>query len=99
MKNVADQLIATLNAAAERLGTSFAGALEGQRQCISTTMLDLSAAVDEPGFEENLIAARDSIALGAGIAATEEADAVDAELVGILTGGLSLAARALAPKL
>ena len=95
-KNVADQLIGTLNASAERLGTSFAEALEGQRQYISTTMLELSSAVEEPGFEEVLIAARDSIALNAGIAATEEADAVDMELIGILTGGLAIAARALA---
>ena len=95
--NVADQLIATLNAAGERLGKSFSEALENQRAYISTTMIELSEAANEPGFDENLIAARDSIALNAGIAATEEADALDMELLGILTGGLSIAARALAP--
>lgn len=96
MSNVADQLLTELKAAGERLGKSFSKALDDQRQYISRTMLELSAAVSEPGFDEAVIAARDSIAMHAGIAAADEGDVADAELRGILSGGLAIAARALA---
>lgn len=96
MNSLADQLLTELKTTGERLGKSFSEALDDQRQYVAQTMLELAAAVNEPGFDEAVIAARDSVALHAGIAAADEGDVTDAELRGLLSGGLAIAARALA---
>lgn len=56
----------------------------------------LSMSVGQPGYDEALVAARDSIALKAGIAVVEEADDVDLGLLGVIAGALAFAARMLA---
>lgn len=48
----------------------------------------LALAVGEPGFDKALIAARNAIALKAGLNATLEAEAADARIVGVLQGVL-----------
>jgi len=55
----------------------------------------LSQLVDQPGYAEAVIAARDSIALRAGIAASDTADASDSRILGILEGALFMGAKAL----
>lgn len=56
----------------------------------------LALAVGEPGYDEALIAARDSVALKAGIVAVDEADEVDANILGLIAGLLAFAARSIA---
>lgn len=56
----------------------------------------LSFAVGEPGYDEALEAARNSIALMAGIAAVEQADKADMHVLGLIGGALAFAARVLA---
>lgn len=56
----------------------------------------LSLAVGEPGYDEALKAARDSLALKAGVVAVEQADDVDQHVLGLIGGALAFAARVLA---
>lgn len=56
----------------------------------------LSLAVGEPGYDEALKAARDSLALKAGVAAVEQADEADFHVIGLIGGALAFAARVLA---
>lgn len=48
----------------------------------------LALAAGEPGFEKALIAARNAVALKAGLNATLEAEAADARVVGVISGVL-----------
>jgi hypothetical protein len=52
-------------------------------------MADLAAAVGEPGYNEALLAARDAIALRAGVSAVDSADAADREVLGLIYGFLA----------
>ncbi len=56
----------------------------------------LATLVDDPGFQEAVRAERDAVALEAGITAVQQADAADARIVGVIQGGLALAARLIA---
>ena len=55
----------------------------------------LTKAVGQPGFDEALIAARNSIALHAGISATRQADAADQRILGIIQAVLALGVSAI----
>jgi hypothetical protein len=48
----------------------------------------LSLAAGEPGFDKAMIAARNAVALKAGLNATLEAEAADARMVGVISGVL-----------
>jgi len=56
----------------------------------------LATLVDDPGFQEAVRAERDAVALKAGIAVVQQADATDARILGVIHGGLALAARLIA---
>lgn len=56
----------------------------------------LATLVGQPGFEEAVVAERNSVAMFAGIKAVEEADAADARLLGLIEGVLLVGARAAA---
>jgi hypothetical protein len=64
----------------------------------SERALSLSVAVGQPGYDEALTAARDSVALKAGVMVVEDADSVDMHLLGLIAGALAFAARMLAPQ-
>lgn len=51
---------------------------------------------NEPGFDQAVIAARDAVALKAGLLAGATAGAIDREWLGLIAGGLRFAAAALA---
>lgn len=55
----------------------------------------LAGIYSEPGFREAVIAERDNVALKAGIAAVDEADALDQRFLGLIDGILSTASGAL----
>lgn len=94
--NMADELVTLLKDAGSRLGKELEGTLEDVRGYAAERMLHLSQFVGQEGYQEALIAERDNVALRAGIAATDDADAADRELIGIIAGSLGIAARALA---
>ena len=52
----------------------------------------LAEIINEPGWEQALLAERDNVALRAGINMVHEADAIDVRLNGILEGALAFAA-------
>jgi hypothetical protein len=55
----------------------------------------LATLAGQPGFDEAMIAERDNALLRAGIAAVDNADALDNRIVGIVTTVLSVGATAL----
>ena len=65
-------------------------------QYASERAAQLSLAVNEPGYAQALIAARDSIALKAGVEVVENADEADEGLLALIAGALAFAARVLA---
>lgn len=58
--------------------------------------LHLSTIAHEPGFEQAVRAERNSVALRAGIETHAQASALDFQLLGLIQGGLRIAAAALA---
>ena len=94
MTDLAQELEQLLIAAAERLGRTLESS--DLRNYISERMLHLSNIVAEPGYMEALIAERDNVALQAGLELVDAADAADRELIGLISGGLALGARAIA---
>lgn len=63
------------------------------RQEVATQLSLLALAAGEPGYERAVRVAARSVALRAGISVTEDADAVDARLWGIVYAGLFFGAR------
>ena len=55
----------------------------------------LGTLVGKPGFEDAVVAERDSLALRAGVLAVKAADVVDSRIVGLIQAALSIGARAL----
>ena len=53
----------------------------------------LATSVGQPGFDEAVVAARNAVALYAGIAAVREADALDQRILGIVQTALVIGAR------
>lgn len=81
----------------DELLASYRGGLNSVREYAAQRMLDLADALGEPGYEEAVKAARDSIALEAGMAAVDAADATDREMLGAIGGFLTAGAEALRP--
>lgn len=92
--NIAQEFERVLADTADRLGVSL-GDLDAVRGYAAERMLHLSGIVDEPGYLEALRAEGLNVALMAAGAAVDAADAIDRELVGVVTGLLGMGARAL----
>lgn len=56
---------------------------------------DLAKALGQKGFDEAVVAARDAVALYAGIRAVENADAADNRVLGLIHGALAMAITAI----
>lgn len=87
------QLIAGEAAA---VGKQISANLDEVRAYAAERMLHLSTIVGERGYEEALVAERDSVLLRLGIAAVNSADAADQRIIGAVAGALALSARILA---
>ena len=94
--NAGEELVRTLVDAAGRLGVTLQGDLNAVREYAGERMLHLSTIVDEPGYGEALLAEATSVALRAAGAAVDAADALDRELLGIVSGALAIGARGIA---
>ncbi len=81
----------TIAATARRLEVTFSGSEGRFRELSAQLVTDLAMAFGEPGYDEALIAARDTLALAAGITAVDMGDAADAELRGVIFGFLAAA--------
>lgn len=89
---ILDLLESTIRDAGRNLGD---GAQE-LRTYSAGIMAQLALGVGEAGFEDAAVAARDAIALKAGILLTDVADAADARTVNFIQGLLVLGATSLA---
>lgn len=94
--NLGQEFERVLRDTGDRLGVELSANLDEVRQYAASQMMQLSEAVDEPGYLVVLRAAGINVALKAAAAAVESADALDRELVGTITGLLAMGARALA---
>lgn len=89
--NLAQQFLAS----ASRMGVDLAGSSAQLETYIAGRMVHLNSIVDQAGFEEALLAEAHAAALMLSGLDVEQADEVDARLVGFARGALSIAARAL----
>lgn len=92
--NVAEEFRRTLVDAGNRLGAEFGDGLAEIEPFVQQQLELLSRTVDEPGYETALVSARNSVALRLGIQAVDAGDAVDREIIGLITGALAIGARA-----
>ena len=85
-----------LQSAIAETGADMGDDLDALRTLAAEKMAQLALGVGQAGFQEAVIAARDSIALRFAINVTMSADATDARIVGIIQGVLAIGARAIA---
>jgi hypothetical protein len=90
-----DEVADFVVAAAQRLGRQVQADSAELRDYVANIMQMLASALGEPGYDEALVAARDSVALFAGLQIVDSADAGDRELLGSIGGALSIAVRAM----
>lgn len=95
MSEIAQEFELLLVTSAQRLGKSLGANLNEVREYASVRMQHLSTILGEPGYEEALIAERDSVAMMAGLHAVNAGDSADAEIRGIIAGALAIGAKAL----
>jgi hypothetical protein len=94
--NLTAQFHAMLNAAVSDLGTELEEAHDTIATYMSERAMHLSTIVAEPGFDQAVTAERNNVALRAGLAVDDAANAIDQQLVGMIAGALRFAAVALA---
>lgn len=96
MTSISEEFAALLKATTNRLGTSAAADFDEVRIYAADRMRHLATVIGENGYHEALQAEAANVALKAAGAAVTNADALDREFVGIVTGGLAIGARAIA---
>lgn len=95
-KNATDQFMDLLNGVAKETGKDLSESLGTIRTTVAEQMAKLSAVVGEPGYERAVLAARDNVALAAGLEAVEDGDAADTRIIGVIQGALFFGAQTLA---
>lgn len=90
-----NELLSLLSDAAKETGRNLDVSQQKLREVAATQMAQLALAVGEPGYDRAVIAARDIIALEAGLQLHSAASAADSRLVGIIQGALFFGAKAL----
>lgn len=93
--NYASTLTTLLKANALETGAELKGDLIEAETYAAQILTELTAAASEPGYDQALIAARNSIALKYAGLAVEQADKIDARVTGIIFGALGVATQAL----
>lgn len=96
--NTRAEFQAMFDEALTRLGNNISTSTDSLAVYASERADHLSSILtnNEPGFDKAVVAARDNVALKAGLAVGQAAGAVDREWIGLIAGGLRLAAAALA---
>jgi hypothetical protein len=96
MTDYSEDLVDALKATANRLGKHLPdNMLAKLRAYAAQRMEHLAQIVGQPGFEQAVEAEAQNVGMMGSIQAVSAADAVDAELKGIIVGALTVAARAL----
>jgi len=85
-----------LSTSAEELGLELEGTARDLAVYAAERTAYLSTLVGQPGFEQAVVAERANVALRAGIAAIDSADAAQSRFLGVIQGALSIGAKALA---
>jgi hypothetical protein len=93
LEEAGKQILMEISIRASELGASFDAGAEDVARFISAKAAELSLAVDQPGFNEAVIAARDSVLLKAAGRAVVEADRWDETLKETARSSLSIVAR------
>lgn len=93
LKVLGEDIVDQISREAEELGVALTGDLELVAGYAAERADKLSLALGEPGFEQALTAARDSLALKAATAAVSHADQLDARILAVTRSSLALAAR------
>ena len=95
-KNATDQFMDLLQGVASETGHDLSESADRIRTTVAEQMAKLSLVVGEPGYDRAVKAARDNVALAAGLAAVEDADAADGRIIGVIQGALFFGAKTLA---
>lgn len=93
--SIEQEFLRILTDTANRLGILLEKSGGEVRDYVSGQTRLLSRAVDEPGYDRILVAAGLNVASFAAGESVDIADRADAEFIGVVTGALGLAARAL----
>lgn len=93
---IKDEIRTLLQGVVNETGRNLAGSAEDVAQYAAERAQHLARIYDQPGFDLALKAERDNVAMFAGIALVDQADAIDARILGIIEGALSIAKRVLA---
>jgi hypothetical protein len=92
----AESIEALLKDAIAETGATLAKGADELALYVAGRSAHLATLVEDPGFDLAIRAERDAVALEAGLAAVEQAEAADARLLGIFQGVLAMGAKALA---
>lgn len=94
--DIKDEFLALLKDAVDETGIELSETLERISDYAAQRAEHLALGVDEPGFASAVRAERDNVALFAGLAVAGDLDQVDGQLLGLIKGMLTLAAKILA---
>lgn len=86
----------SLNASLKDTGRELSVSTEEVRAEAANQLQKLAMAAGEPGYDRAVIAARDNVALVAGLKSVSNADHVDNRIIGVIQGALFVGAKALA---
>lgn len=98
MTNVADDFVVLFEDAIAETGASLQMGVTELAAFAAERSVYLATLIDDPGFNRALRAERDAVVLEAGITAVQQADRIDRtaeRFIGLIQGGLALAARLL----
>lgn len=87
---------ALLDSAITDTGIELIGDLDAIKRYALERVTHLALIINEPGFEEAVVAETQNVGMFAGISIVNTADAADLRLMGILQGALRIGAAALA---
>jgi len=95
LQQIGNDIVALIVAQADALGQRVVDELEDVAAYAAARADHLALVVGEPGFDQALLAERDSVVLRAAGSAVESADAVDARILLVAATALRIAATAL----
>lgn len=92
---IVDDMLTLLRDQAEGFGGELVDAADNATEFAAEQLMLLSQAYSEPGFDQAVVAARDAVAMNAGLEAVAVGDQADARFQEMMTGVMSIGARLL----
>lgn len=87
-----DQLKQLLSDALSETGADLSASGQAIAQLTAIRAAELSVLVGQPGYDQAVVAARDEIALAAGLESVSNADAATSRVLSLIQGGLMMLA-------